>query len=163
MSLRRVFFVCVFFLCLLLLDQGVKRLLLSLEQATGFSFFMRLGPFLNLIVVENRGISFSFLSAPFWGQQVFLGLLAVGFGGVAFLGALIQRSLGLSVLLTLFSAGAFGNALDRFFHGAVIDFIDVHFKHWHFPTFNLADSFLFCAVVGYLLVGRILSSPTQKS
>lgn len=31
--------------------------------------------------------------------------------------------------------GAFGNALDRFLHGAVVDFFD--FRIW--PVFNIAD------------------------
>ena len=40
-------------------------------------------------------------------------------------------------LIIIFS-GAFSNALDRFFWGCVIDFID--FKIW--PIFNLADIFI---------------------
>jgi lipoprotein signal peptidase len=39
----------------------------------------------------------------------------------------------------LIIGGAFGNILDRLRIGAVTDFVDVHYKGWHWPTFNLAD------------------------
>ena len=46
--------------------------------------------------------------------------------------------------------GALGNYTDRLKFGAVIDFIDWHAKDlWHWPTFNIADSFI---VVGVGLV-----------
>jgi signal peptidase II len=46
----------------------------------------------------------------------------------------------LSWALSLILGGAIGNVLDRFFYGAVVDFIDVHYETWHWPAFNLADS-----------------------
>jgi signal peptidase II len=30
--------------------------------------------------------------------------------------------------------------VDRLFYGHVIDFIDVYYRNWHWPTFNIADS-----------------------
>jgi signal peptidase II len=38
--------------------------------------------------------------------------------------------------------GAFANIIDRLRFGAVIDFIDVHFAQYHWPVFNIADSFI---------------------
>jgi signal peptidase II len=36
--------------------------------------------------------------------------------------------------------GAIGNVVDRLLHGYVVDFIQVHYGGWYFPSFNLADS-----------------------
>lgn len=36
-------------------------------------------------------------------------------------------------------SGALSNVIDRFKHGAVVDFIDFHIGSWHFATFNIAD------------------------
>jgi signal peptidase II len=45
--------------------------------------------------------------------------------------------------------GALGNIIDRLRLGYVVDFLDVYYKTWHWPTFNLADS---CITVGVLLL-----------
>ena len=36
--------------------------------------------------------------------------------------------------------GAIGNVIDRFLHGAVVDFIEVYYANYHWPAFNMADS-----------------------
>jgi signal peptidase II len=43
---------------------------------------------------------------------------------------------------SLIIGGACGNLFDRFMNGAVFDFIYFHYESWHFPAFNLADSFI---------------------
>jgi signal peptidase II len=53
--------------------------------------------------------------------------------------------------LCLIMAGALGNAIDRFWLGQVIDFIDVHWYTYHWPAFNVADSSI-CIGVGLLLL-----------
>ncbi|BDU72578.1 signal peptidase II [Mesoterricola silvestris] len=57
------------------------------------------------------------------------------------------------VALGLVLGGALGNGLDRFRHGAVVDFLDFEFWGWHYWTFNLADSFIVC---GGVLLGITL-------
>jgi signal peptidase II len=42
--------------------------------------------------------------------------------------------------LMLVLGGAIGNVIDRVRFGYVIDFIDVYYRSWHWPTFNVADS-----------------------
>ena len=41
--------------------------------------------------------------------------------------------------LALLLAGIVGNVVDRARLGFVVDFIDVQFGSWHYPTFNVAD------------------------
>jgi len=62
------------------------------------------------------------------------------------------------LLLASFSfilAGAVGNLLDRIRLGYVIDFLDVHggffgYPHWHWPTFNIADSLIVIGAIGVI-------------
>jgi signal peptidase II len=52
--------------------------------------------------------------------------------------------------LALILGGALGNVYDRIKTGAVIDFLEVHIVHYHWPDFNLADSAIVCG--GILLI-----------
>jgi signal peptidase II len=54
-----------------------------------------------------------------------------------------------SVALALILGGAFGNLYDRVRYHYVIDFLEVHIIHYHWPDFNLADS---CIVIGACLL-----------
>ncbi|MGE3259982.1 MAG: signal peptidase II, partial [Geobacter sp.] len=53
------------------------------------------------------------------------------------------------VALAMIFSGAIGNLIDRIRLGEVIDFLDVYWKSYHWPAFNVADS-LIC--VGVALV-----------
>ena len=44
-----------------------------------------------------------------------------------------------SLAASLICAGALGNLIDRAVHGYVIDFIDLYWRGWHWPAFNVAD------------------------
>ena len=103
--------------------------------------------------VENPGAAFSLFndsSSPVrvrWMLLVFSVLAAV-----AVLIALLKlgRSItATSVALALILGGALGNAYDRPRFGSVIDFLEVHIVHYHWPDFNVADSAI---VIGGILL-----------
>jgi signal peptidase II len=54
-----------------------------------------------------------------------------------------------SVALSLILGGALGNLYDRIHYHFVIDFLEVHIVHYHWPDFNVADS---CIVIGACLL-----------
>ncbi len=54
-----------------------------------------------------------------------------------------------SVALSLILGGALGNLYDRVMYSHVVDFLEVHIVHYHWPDFNVADS---CIVVGACLL-----------
>jgi signal peptidase II len=54
-----------------------------------------------------------------------------------------------SVALALILGGALGNLYDRIRYHFVIDFLEVHIVHYHWPDFNIADS---CIVIGACLL-----------
>ncbi len=71
----------------------------------------------------------------------------------------------LQVGLMLVLGGAIGNLYDRIQYGYVIDFIDLYYKSYHWPTFNLADSSISIGI-GLLLLEILVQRPrlveTQK-
>ena len=54
-----------------------------------------------------------------------------------------------SLALALILGGAVGNLYDRLRYKYVVDFIEVHIIHYHWPDFNVADS---CIVIGACLL-----------
>ncbi|MDR2396553.1 MAG: signal peptidase II [Puniceicoccales bacterium] len=47
--------------------------------------------------------------------------------------------------------GIIGNSIDRFYRLGVIDFLDFHYKSYHWPCFNLADAYLCLACIFFML------------
>jgi signal peptidase II len=121
-----------------IVDQVTKLLALQHLRAGDIV----LTPFLNLALAFNTGAAFSFLAnASGWQNLFFVGVAIV----VSFVILAMARRLGASdvqvmIGLMLVLGGAIGNVIDRVRLGYVIDFIDVYYRSWHWPTFNVADS-----------------------
>ncbi|WP_404421420.1 signal peptidase II [Nibricoccus sp. IMCC34717] len=104
--------------------------------------------FLYVIHIGNTGAAWSMFS----GQPIALALLAVAtLVGIFFW----RKSLGLAapqvqLAFGLAVGGIAGNLIDRLFIGHVIDFIDLHFGSYVYPTFNVADSGICVGVILYL-------------
>jgi signal peptidase II len=104
--------------------------------------------FFYLIHVGNTGAAWSMFS----GRSVTLALLATG----TLLAIYFWRhSLGLrhrvaQISFGLLCGGIVGNLVDRMVHRHVIDFIDLHFGSYIYPTFNVADSGICIGVLLYL-------------
>jgi len=114
---------------------------------------------LNITLAHNYGAAFSFLSDAGGWQRWFFMVLASGVSLVLLLWLLrLPRKEWLSALaLALILGGAIGNLVDRVQLGYVVDFIDVYYKNWHFPAFNVADSAITCGVVLLLLDVLLMS------
>jgi signal peptidase II len=122
---------------------------------------VRLTPFLDLVLVWNRGISYGlFQQREPYGQWVLLALTAIA---VVLLWVWLTRATSrLMVLsLALIIGGAVGNAIDRAAYGAVADFVLLHLTTTSFSfkwyVFNLADTAIVAGVAGLLydsLAGR---------
>jgi signal peptidase II len=102
-------------------------------------------PFFNLTLLHNTGAAFSFLSEAGGWQRWFFALVALVISGVIllWLRRLPRDKVWLAVALALVLGGALGNVWDRLTLGYVIDFLDLYYRGWHWPAFNLADSAIF--------------------
>ena len=136
-----------------ILDQISKSLILHYK----FLLPMKVWSFdiLNIVYVENKGISFGMLSEyniPFW-----LGILSFAISlYVIFLIVKSESKLELTGL-SLILGGAIGNGIDRLFSGYVIDFIDLYYGNFHWPAFNFADIYITIGII-MLLVSFFIKS-----
>ena len=96
-------------------------------------------PFLNIRLVWNTGISFSLFSSG--GAFTMYVILIIQIMIVILILIWMKKSNNVLqfILFGFIIGGALGNIYDRFIYGDVIDFIDLFYSHYHFPTFNLAD------------------------
>ena len=122
----------------IVLDQLTKTLIVW-RFALGDS--VTVTSFFNIVRAHNSGAAFSFLAgASGWQRWFFIGLGAVA---AVFIVWMLSRHGGQRLFawaLSLILGGALGNVIDRLLHGHVVDFIQVHYAGWYFPSFNVADS-----------------------
>ena len=105
--------------------------------------------FLNFRPVWNDGISFGmFQGYGNYGRIVFI-IIALIISLWIIIYSKKLNTIGF-IGYNMIAGGAIGNVIDRVIYGKVIDFIDVHYKGYHWPTFNMADSFIFIGVLLFI-------------
>lgn len=117
-------------------------------------------PFFSLVRAWNTGVSFSMFNN--WGLSGVIVLSFVAFVIIFFLvrwlktekSPLVQLSLGFII------GGALGNVVDRVRLGAVFDFLDFSFGSYHWPAFNVADSFI-CIGACIVIAHGLLVKPSE--
>jgi signal peptidase II len=106
--------------------------------------------FVSLTYLRNTGAAFGFLAgarSP-WRIVFFAAISSVAIGCIFYLiRGLRPQQKWILVSLSLILGGAAGNLIDRLRLGEVIDFIDLHWYHTHWPAFNVADSAISTGVV----------------
>ena len=123
---------------LLMADQFIKILIVGfykLGDATHVTSFF------NVVRVHNSGAAFSFLAGAGGWQRWFF--TAIGVLAAALIVWMLKSHAGQKLFafaLACILGGAIGNVIDRILYGYVVDFLDFHWRGWHFPAFNLADS-----------------------
>ena len=114
----------------------------------------------SLTYIRNTGAAFGIFAGsaaafrlPF---LIIFSLVAISFV-VAMLRRLPNQETGLITALAFILGGAIGNLIDRFAYGEVIDFLDFYWSGYHWPAFNVADSFITMGVgitVFYLIKSK---------
>jgi signal peptidase II len=113
-------------------------------------------PFLDLMVVWNRGISYGlFQQHTELGRWVLLGIsVAAAVGLSLWMARTPSRFLAAS--LGLIVGGAVGNAIDRLAYGAVFDFVHFHIGQFSWYVFNIADAAIVAGVIGLIYDSLVL-------
>src|SRR5512145_2018363 len=138
------------------LDQVTKVIVLR-HLAPGVSISIIDG-LLALTLVLNPGLAFGLLAGlPLAWRWV---VVALSLGALIVLARVAMRILTPGGALDrlavgLVFGGAVGNLIDRARFGAVVDFVDVHYRGWHWPAFNVADSAITVGVA--LLALRLMT------
>ncbi|MGH2342309.1 signal peptidase II [Segnochrobactraceae bacterium EtOH-i3] len=107
-------------------------------------------PFLNLVLVWNRGISYGLMQ-----QEADLGrwgLVVLTAAAVVLLSVWLSRTRGwlAASAVGLVLGGAAGNLVDRVVYGAVVDFVHLHAGDVSWYVFNIADAAIVAGVIGLL-------------
>ena len=147
-----------------ILDQIVKLIALD-RLAPGVPVDVVPG-LVALTLVRNPGLAFGLLSGIPAGWRWVVGLLSL-------LALVVLLRVALRVLpkggrreqtaIGLIFGGAVGNLIDRTRFGAVVDFVDVYFRGWHWPAFNVADSAITIGVAMLALAALADRSPSTPA
>jgi signal peptidase II len=120
--------------------------------------------FFRITDVHNTGAAFSMFAenaSPATVRNILIAFSVIAvlvlFGMLLRVGRYLSVT---SVALALILGGAFGNLYDRVRYHYVIDFLEVHIVHYHWPDFNVADS---CIVIGACLLLIEIFRPQQKN
>ena len=143
------------------LDRGTKIYLLDL-QATGTDIDYYIFPFLNFYLVWNTGIGFGLMSfesnimyhmltAIILIINIVLIIFLIKFKGIA------------AYLVAMIIGGALGNLFDRIYYYAVPDFIDLHFRNFHWFIFNVADIFITVGIIGLIFIELFRKEKTSAN
>ena len=144
-------------------DQATKLWILNgidLDARAPGDSIVIIDPIFKLTMVWNRGVSFGLFPAESWWQRGLLIAVSLIISGVlaVWMFSAVRRLQALAFGMII--GGAIGNVLDRFFYGAVADFLD--FSGMYFPyVFNIADASISVGV-GMLLLDLVLHGEQDK-
>jgi signal peptidase II len=122
-------------LLVFVVDQAHKWWMLNIYDI-GVRGPVRFTPFLDLLLVWNKGISYGLFNTPNQGFLIASSLLICS---VLWIWLCRSHRPLTAAGLGLIIGGALANALDRYLHGAVADFFQLHWNSWNWYVFNLAD------------------------
>jgi signal peptidase II len=118
----------------------------------------------RLTHVLNTGAAFSMFegsASPILVRNLLIAFSVVAVLVVLFLLWKMGRGLSLTLIaLALILGGAIGNLYDRIRFSYVVDFLEVHIVHYHWPDFNVADSAI---VVGACLLLLEMLRPQRSA
>jgi len=146
----------------------LSLVVIALDQLTKFIVLQALQPYtphavipgmLNWTLAFNTGAAFSFLDVgPGPQRWLFSGLaVIVSAALMRWLAKLPRADWRNALPIALVIGGALGNLIDRLRFGRVTDFIEVYWRDWSFPAFNVADSAITVGAVLLLWFGIFVS------
>lgn len=130
---------CTITAVVLILDQATKVLI---DRIMGLHTSITVVEnFFNITYIRNKGAAFGFLADSSFRLPFFISVSIVAVVVILAIFRKLRPEQGLNAIaLSLVFSGAFGNLIDRVRLGEVIDFLDFHWYHHHWPAFNVADS-----------------------
>lgn len=134
----------------LILDQAVKLWLLRVVDLASAGP-IRIAPFLEFVLVWNRGISYGlFQQDTGTGRWLLVGFTLVVIG-VLMVWLVRARDRWTATSVALIVGGAIGNLIDRIAYGAVADYVHFFVGSFSWYVFNIADAAIALGVVGLLV------------
>ena len=139
----------ILILSIFFIDRVSKIIILN--KFSEYSYFIN--DYLNLNLIWNTGIGFGILSSTndlIYHLITFIISIVILFLFYLIAISKIKKE---KIVFSLIIGGALGNFYDRIVFRAVPDFIDVHYKNFHWFTFNVADIFISVGIITFILIG----------
>ena len=146
------FFILVFFVfCDLITKFFIKNNFLINESK-------KINSFLDIVYIQNYGVSFGFLSGlvSYW-ILVIVGLLVTSLIYYLMINS-FKRLEKLAYFIIII--GALSNILDRIINSYVVDFISLHYDNFYWPAFNFADIYITIGII-MLIISFFIKSKEQ--
>ena len=139
-------YLLILLIIIFFLDRYSKNLII--RNYTNQKYFIN--DYINLELVWNTGIGFGLLSSS---SEVFylfitsiIGFVIMYLLYIALISNIIDK-----IIYFIIASGALGNFYDRLTYQAVPDFIDLHYKKFHWFTFNVADIFISLGIISFII------------
>ena len=146
------FFILVFFVfCDLITKFFIKNNFLINESK-------KINSFLDIVYIQNYGVSFGFLSGlvSYW-ILVIMGLLVTSLIYYLMINS-FKRLEKLAYFIIII--GALSNILDRIINSYVVDFISLHYDNFYWPAFSFADIYITIGII-MLIISFCIKSKKQ--
>jgi signal peptidase II len=135
----------IIILAVFLTDRIFKIYILKIAQVEN-TVDIYLNEYLNIYLIWNKGIAFGVLS--FNDSLIYNTITLIISTITVIILAMIIKNKGFKRYSLLFIfGGSLGNLFDRIYYSAVPDFIDLHYKSFHWFVFNVADIFITFGVI----------------
>lgn len=154
---KKLFFLgCLIAIIVAFFDLASKRMIFALLENGDYSNnSLEITSFFNLVHVWNSGVSFGMFHDAKYGKIIFSVVVLI-ITVVMLVWLYRNEKPYISWAVAFIIGGALGNLFDRIKYGAVADFLDFHLATYHWPAFNIADSFVFIGVAMLLIEDLIL-------
>ena len=157
---RRRLAVCAIIAAVLLLGDQLSKLLIVqkyfLHESTPV-----IPDIFSITYVRNFGAAWGIFSGQIW-LLLLIAVIVVA-AMIRFYDYLTEGYFEREIALFMILSGVAGNSIDRIWRGAVIDFLDFHYKNvWSYPVFNIADIAI-CTGVGLFLLSGFIRPDREKA
>ena len=142
---ENIYFLIIIFMVFFLDRISKIKILANFGESVYF-----VNDYLNFDLIWNIGIGFGIMSTS---SSVIYNLITFIIGFVILFLLyffLISKKLE-KISYSIIIGGALGNFYDRLVFNAVPDFIDIHYKNFHWFTFNVADIFISIGILFFIL------------
>ena len=146
-------------LALVSFDQWTKYIIKS-----NFSLYQSkpiIENFFHLTYITNDGMAFG-LSFPGGKKLLLLMTILLTLFIIVFLWKERNGHPLIKYGLVFILSGAFGNLIDRFLNGEVVDFLDFMIGNFHWYVFNIADSLVTIGMIFFILHSFIFNNEELK-
>ena len=147
---KKIFLSFIIVLVCFILDRASKIYIIDTFSQINVSNNIYVNPYLNFILLWNKGIAFGLLQSERMFYHIISVVILIIIFFVCFLIYQSKKKWEI-IYFSLIVGGAIGNFTDRIYYMAVPDFIDLHYKDFHWFTFNVADICITFGIILYLI------------